>query len=61
MKTLSQEMDELIERTVTENETKLREIREWIDKMKMAGFTVSDLESAYDKAKRTNERLRDIR
>lgn len=57
---VSERIKQLIQKRIHEGEEKLREVNEWIERLKSAGFNVSDLETRTMQAQLKNDRLRDL-
>lgn len=61
MSQLSDNLQRIVESTIQDNQKKLSEIQEWIDKLKNAGIPVTDLETQYYKAQDIMQRLQALR
>ena len=58
MASLSENIQSLLSNRLQQSDQQLNETRQWIEKMRNAGFTVSDLESKQRLAEQRQERLR---
>ena len=58
MSKLSDNIKNLLQTRVTQSQQTLSETREWVDKLKAAGFTVTDLETKQTLQEAELERLR---
>jgi hypothetical protein len=51
---------EMVLKRAAEGEAKLKEVDEWVERLKSAGFSVGDLESRLMQARIKNERLKEL-
>ena len=58
MSQLSQNIRNLLQARISASEQTLRETKEWVEKLKAAGYTVSDLEVKQANQENELERLR---
>lgn len=58
MSKLSENLQSIIQKRIQQTESTLSETKEWIERMKAAGFDVSDLQTKQALAEQKNDRLR---
>ena len=57
---LTERIKKMIQARTSESDSKLSEVKEWVERLKNAGFSVGDLESRAIQAEMKNERLKGL-